>query len=547
MQQLTHIPSQHYPWYLLAIWALLTLPSLNIAPLFDYDETIYAQTAVDMMRLGEWIVPTANGVQFFEKPPFTYYMMDLCFQLLGHNAFAARLPSAIFTLMTAWMLFRFGRDTVSPQFGITAALIFLSMLEVAVLAHAAILDAILNFFLAGCLLNYFRWLHSGEQKHALWCAAMMGLGVSIKGPVGAVVPLLIIIADRIIAGEFKAMLRNLPWLPALALFFITATPWYLMIFIEHGAGFLYEFIMVHNIGRALHPMQGHGGAWHYYLVVFSISVLPWLAAMPWLIRNWNHHSKEPLDHLIRLSLLWVAIVLVLFTFAQTKLPHYISCIFPAVALALTAAWWNKSIQPTQAQRIQRITAIILLPIALALSLFPSLYPWIKTQVHHPRAITVLQQNIEPNGWITLAGILLLTACTWLWFNRGSTRMLQQLIIAGFLLQSALIVPLGYFAGLIAQGPQTRIAEQLSTLPQDVNIYSFNLNFPSISFQSGRNYQIISNQEAQQLTQQPQPYALILRSESLSLLPQQLQQEQPTIHQGGFLLYLITPVTEQSHS
>ena len=65
MKRVSNIAVEHYPWWLMLLWAALTLPSLGLAPLFDYDETIYAQTAIDMMRLGEWIVPTANGMQFF--------------------------------------------------------------------------------------------------------------------------------------------------------------------------------------------------------------------------------------------------------------------------------------------------------------------------------------------------------------------------------------------------------------------------------------------------------------------------------------------------
>ncbi|MBL1353517.1 MAG: glycosyltransferase family 39 protein [Zetaproteobacteria bacterium] len=530
------IPEHHYPWYLLAIWAILTLPSLGLAPLFDYDETIYAQTAVDMMRLGEWIVPTANGQQFFEKPPFTYYMMDVCFQLLGQNAFAARLPSALFTLMTAFLLFRFGRDVVSARFGITTALVFLSMLEVAVLAHAAILDAILNFFIVSCLLNYVRWIQTGEKKYAFWCAAMMGVGVSIKGPVGMVVPVLIILADRILAGDLKRTLASIPWLPALLLFIFTASPWYAMIFFEHGAGFLYEFIMVQNIGRALHPMQGHGGGWHYYLVVFSISVLPWLAWMPYVFKSWQRTSQETLPHLIRLSLLWLLIVLLLFTFAQTKLPHYISCVYPAVALAIVAAWWQAPYPISSTQMIQRFSAIILLPIALVLMGFQSLYPMIKEHVHHPRAVAVLNQGIEPNMGITIAGILLLAVCVWLWFNQHPLSLLKKFMVAGFVLQSALLIPLGTFAGKLAQAPQSHIAQRLQQLPASMPIYSFNLNFPSMSFRSQRNYHIISDAQAQKLLEDGGDYAIIMRSESQVLLPK-LQALTPAIDQGGFVLYI----------
>ncbi|MDQ6974911.1 MAG: hypothetical protein Q9M10_08490, partial [Mariprofundaceae bacterium] len=317
---------------------------------------------------------------------------------------------------------------------------------------------------------------------------------------------------------------------------LTASPWYAMILIEHGAGFLYEFIMVQNIGRALHPMQGHGGTWHYYLVVFSISVLPWLAWMPYVFQSWQRTSTKPLAHLIRVCLLWLALVMLLFTIAQTKLPHYISCVYAAVALAIAAAWWQAPLTLKHAKIIQRLSVIILLPIALFMAAFQFLYPIIKEQVHHPRAVAVLHQAIEPNMGITLAGIALLAICTWLWFYQQSASILRKFIITGFVLQSALLIPLGSFAGKLAQTPQNHIAQRLQQLPASMNIYSFNLNFPSISFQSRRNYHIISNAEAASLLRKKGHYALMMRSESQVLLPQ-LKTLIPDIDEGGFVLYI----------
>ncbi len=535
MNRLADIPARYYPWLLAALWAVLVLPTLGLAPLFDYDETIYAQTAVDMMRLGEWIVPTANGMQFFEKPPFTYYMMDICFSLFGQNAWAARLPSALFTLATVLILFRFGRDLYSARFGVTAALVFFSMLEVGLLAHAAILDAVLNFFIAAALLNYWRWMQSGRDRDALWCAAMIGAAVSIKGPVGVVVPVLIIVIERLLAGELKQMFRQLPWLWAIVLFLLTATPWYLMILIEHGPGFLYEFIVVQNIGRAMNPMQGHGGRWHYYIIVFAISVLPWLAMTPWLLRQWSRCSAEAMPALIRFCLIWAGVVFVLFTLAQTKLPHYISSMYPAIALAIAVTWQRYAGRTDAFRRIQRISAVILLPLALALICAPLIYPLLMSLVHHPRAVAVLSQDIRPGLEITLGGMLLLAALVYLWCSRHAMR---SMIVAGLILQSALLIPVGGFAGKLAQGPQMRIAEAVAALPETTPVFSYNLNFPSISFRSKRSYRPVLNSAGQALLHsRQQPYALILRSESLRDLPW-LAGRTPLIDQGGFLMYLM---------
>ena len=534
------LPSQIL-WGLLLAWGLLTLATLGLAPLFDYDETIYAQTAIDMMHHNEWIVPTANGMQFFEKPPFTYYMMDLCFSIFGDNAFAARLPSALFSFATALLLLHFGTRLHSRRLGFAAAAIFLSMLEVGFLAHAAILDAVLNFFIAACLLNFALWLMNGERRHALWCAAMMGAAVSIKGPVGAVVPLMIIVAERLLSGNLLRLLKDIPWLSAVPIFLLTATPWYLMILVMHGPQFLYEFIWVQNIGRAMNPMQGHGGRWHYYIVVFVVSVLPWLAALPWVCKEaWSMRRGDDAPALlVRLGMLWTALVIILFSIAQTKLPHYISCIYPGVAMLIAAVWVQGRPEPIKATRIVRAALLLLLPAAILLLAFPLIYPWLQQFTHHPRALAILSQDIAPTAGISVFGLLLLATLVWLMLRRNASRLLFSLIIAGFVLQFSLLSGLGTFASRLMQAPTMAMADMLRELPADLPFYSYNLNAPSVSFYAGRNYSLLLNAEgSEQLAGTRRPFALMLRAESRPELAW-LADARPLIDQGGYLLYVLT--------
>jgi len=515
------------------LWLLLTLPALGMVPLFDYDETIYAQTAADMMRLGQWIVPTANGLDFFEKPPFTYYLMDIAFKIFGENSFSARLPSALFTLFTAWLLFRFGEQRGDSRMGLWAALVFLSMFEVGLLAHAAILDAVLNFFIVGTLLYYLRWLTDHSMRNALICAAMMGLAVAIKGPVGVVVPVMVIVIDRLLVGALWQTLRRIPWLAALPVFMICASPWYVMIFWLHGYDFLYEFIWVHNIGRALHPMQGHGGGWHYYIVVFIVSSLPWLFWLPWLFRQCRLAGTEADIHLIRFAMIWLLSVIVLFSFAQTKLPHYISCVYPALALALAVAWQRKAY--TLPRYIGYGTVILLLPIASVLLLFPWLYTSAADYVHHPRAVAILAQNIHPSLMITFAGVVLLAVLGWLLAARKK-QSIAIFIVLGIVLQSALMWPLASFAGRLMQAPTMHAASIIRSFPTAITVFSYNLNAPSVSFYAGRNYRIILGAKGRQTwASAARPKVLLMREASRKDFPL-LKDHQLLLNQGGYLMF-----------
>ncbi|RMH52308.1 MAG: glycosyltransferase family 39 protein [Zetaproteobacteria bacterium] len=514
------------PWLL--VWLAISLLSLGLVPLFDLDEAIYAQTAWEMLHGGDWLVPQANGIPFFEKPPLFYYLMDASFVLFGTDAFAARLPSLLFTLATAGLLLHAGRRLRGADTGWLAALIFLSMLEVGVLAHAAILDAALNFFLAATLICWWLWCRHGRRRDLWLAAAAMGAAVGVKGPVGVVVPLAVIGLELLISGRLTATLRAIHWPPVVLLFLLTATPWYLLILWRNGPGFLWEFLMVHNLGRALHPMQGHGGRWFYYLPVVAVSVLPWIALLPKMARGLGAGAEAARSQ--RFLLLWTVVTVVIFSLARTKLPHYISSIYPAVALSIAL-----HIGPRLRRLEAAATLLLLLPLVLLIGLLPWLWPWLTGLAHHPRAIAALAQPIAPNWHSAVAALPLAVALGWLWRRRTPV----ALAAVGIMLQTAVVFGLLPTASAVMQGPKLAIAGIIRQLPQEIPVFSYDLNAPSISFYSDRRYHILLDRTGRErLAAMQPPFALVLRSEARSALPKRLRRLAPVIDRGGYLLLLV---------
>jgi 4-amino-4-deoxy-L-arabinose transferase-like glycosyltransferase len=94
-----------------------------------------------------------------------------------------------------------------------------------------------------------------------------------------------------------------------------------------------------NVGRALAPMDGHGASLAvsllYYPLVILVGFAPWTlylpGALPPIVRPsaWSSRTNA-------LIVAWIAVPLIAFTAAATKLPHYVLPIWPALALVVAA-------------------------------------------------------------------------------------------------------------------------------------------------------------------------------------------------------------------
>jgi 4-amino-4-deoxy-L-arabinose transferase-like glycosyltransferase len=476
---------------LVLLWSVLTLAGLGIAPLFDYDEASYAQTAAEMRNSGNWLLPTLNNQPYYDKPAFLYYCMNASFALFGKNAFAARLPSALFTLATALFLMHVGRRLGRPEAGMKTSLIYLSMLMPALLAHAAILDATLNFFIATSVLSFFLWQQQGKRSDAFLAMLAAGIAVSVKGPVGMVIPALVVCLDRLLARDLFPCLRRFPWSAGIPAFLLGALPWYALVTITYGFDFLREFMIRENMYRFTHPLEGHSGGWYYYLAVLIPSTLPWTAWLPWWVKQTisRRKKKGEAGDISRLGLVWTGAVILLFSFAGTKLPHYISSIYPAVALGLAAAWDRQSPSPVWPRAASLATLVLCLPPALGLLLLPAYYPHLAHVFTHSRAVAILSQGIEVSYGIMVAGALIAIALVLLVLLVNRIRpavVLTLVILFGFLVQTSLMWSLAPFAGDLLQEPAKKIAAQISSAPPTEPVYSF-VNRPSISFYSGRTF------------------------------------------------------------
>ncbi len=352
--------------FLILFVALLLLPGLSKSFLWDRDETFYAETAREMLITENYAIPSFNGTDFLEKPPFAYWMMVGSFRLFGVGEFAARFPSVLFGIGTVLLTFFLGRTLFDRKTGIFSSLILSTSLFFLVICKAAITDTYLLFFFTGSLLLFFL----GREKRYCYsfAYALLGLAVLTKGPIGFLLPAAIVLLFLFFNKELKQLKMHLPL--GFVIFLLIVSPWYLIIAKSSGGKFFSEFILRQHLYRFIHPMQGHYGPFYYYLPILIFGLFPWSVFLPGALWSERRELKRKNQKYLFL-VIWIVVVFLFFSLSKTKLPHYILPLFPPSSI-LIAKFWAK-----EARTFLKPSLFILLGISILLILMPISLFWIK--------------------------------------------------------------------------------------------------------------------------------------------------------------------------
>jgi 4-amino-4-deoxy-L-arabinose transferase-like glycosyltransferase len=73
-----------------------------IRPLALPDEGRYVGVAWEMVRSGDWLTPTLNGLPYFHKPPLFYWLTAVSIKAFGTVDLAMRLASMLAAALIAF-------------------------------------------------------------------------------------------------------------------------------------------------------------------------------------------------------------------------------------------------------------------------------------------------------------------------------------------------------------------------------------------------------------------------------------------------------------
>lgn len=289
-------------------------------PLFDVDEGAFSEATREMLARGDYVTTWLNGQPRFDKPILTYWLQAASVSLFGVHEFAFRLPSAL--AATCWIaaIVVFTRQQGGPAAGYAAGIVAATTLGVSVIGRGATADALLNLWLALAMFDMLRYLDNPRALYRRRVYLWMGLGLLTKGPVALLIPFAAGGAAYALQGRARLWLRALfdpaGWLVLLAV----AGPWYWLEYQQQGRAFIDGFFLRHNVERFMSPLQGHSGNLLYYLPVTLLLLLPYTGLFLRLLPRLRKLRDTPLDTFLWC---WFLFVLLFFSLAGTKLPHYL--------------------------------------------------------------------------------------------------------------------------------------------------------------------------------------------------------------------------------
>jgi 4-amino-4-deoxy-L-arabinose transferase-like glycosyltransferase len=359
LAEIIQTASRHRLAMIACVAALLYLSALGSAPLWDRDEPRNARCAEEMLDRGDWVVPYFNGEIRTHKPVLLYWLMMLVTSVVGRNEWGARLPSALLSIATICLTYRFGCRTLGTRAGVWGGTILATSLLFTMASRAATPDATLVFCTTLGLTMFAELLgvtsyrpKSGTERTSgvAWYLGMtaLGLGALAKGPIGILLPLAVIVfyvltslwgdeTSRNFDERKKHLMSAIPSFRRLLMGGVLAAgiclPWYVWVSVRTDGEWIRAFLSEHNVSRALHSMEGHDGGIVYYPLTLMVGFFPWsVLTIPIGIDLWRSRRIERQS--ISFLASWLATVVLGFTLAQTKLPSYILPAYPAVALLL---------------------------------------------------------------------------------------------------------------------------------------------------------------------------------------------------------------------
>jgi 4-amino-4-deoxy-L-arabinose transferase-like glycosyltransferase len=323
-------------------------------PLMDNDSAHHALIALRMVETGNYHELIFRDADYLDKPHFLFWTIALFFKMFGVSAWAYKLPSLLFSAVGIYATYRLGKRVFNAQTGHLAAVILTSSYAFFLANNDVRMDAILTSAIIFATWQLIEWIHT----HRLWNMFMAALGFAVgfatKGAIGLVMPALAGLLYMYQINDWNVWNR-MRWAGLAVMIALLLLPVFYSLYLQFdlhpekmirdttgNSGVLF-LLFGQSVGRY------SGTAWGtlaqneplFFVHTFLWAFLPWslvaLLALADAVKDlwksgnalWKRDAVKPASFFLVVTF---AIIFLLISGSQFKLPHYLNILFPFFAI-----------------------------------------------------------------------------------------------------------------------------------------------------------------------------------------------------------------------
>ncbi|MGL5138235.1 MAG: ArnT family glycosyltransferase [Beijerinckiaceae bacterium] len=372
--------------FLLLLSILLFAPGQFSLQPMDRDEPRFAQATRQMLETRDFIDIRFQDEARHKKPVGIYWLQAAA--VSAADALGAadarrtmgfyRLPSFLAAIIASLLTYWAGLAFLSRRGALVAAALMTATVLLGVEARLAKTDATL---LASCLVCFGvlarLWLRNQSPSVirepglglaiAFWLA--MAVGILVKGPITPMIAFIPALVLSLMQRSGRWLLPLRPWLGALIVAVLVA-PWLIAIAAKSGGSFFADSLGKDMLGKVGQGQERHWGPPGLYITLFWVTASPLAVFMALALRfSWVERKDDGVAFLLA----WIIPCWLIFELVQTKLPHYVLPLYPAIAVLAVLAVERGGI-PFH-WRAARVTAALALLVPLLLLLGGTALIW----------------------------------------------------------------------------------------------------------------------------------------------------------------------------
>lgn len=424
-------------WFLLIICCITLFPILGLPEYHTKGEPREAVVSYSMLATDNWTLPRNNGGEMAYKPPFFHWCVAVVSSIWGTVTEAtSRIPSAIALIIMSLCGFCFYQKRRNTRIALLAALIAFTSFELHRAGANCRVDMVLTVLTVCSLYLLYKWYENGLRGIPLLAILLMGLGTLTKGPVGSIIPCMVIGGFMLLRGVnfFKTFFLLFAW-GLLSL--IPYAIWFYFAWQQGGQEFL-DLMYEENIGRMTNTM-GYNSCvepWYYNFITVFAGYVPWTLMLlislfflryhrPVIAGWWQRFTQwiREMRDVDLYSLTAIILIFVFYCIPQSKRSVYLMPIYPFIAyfIALYIEWLEerkKSVVKIYGG-ILAVLSILLFTCFLAVKggLVPeSIFGTGHHAADNVLMLQALQQISHPMQWIIIS-VPLVLGLVWFFFLR----------------------------------------------------------------------------------------------------------------------------------